>query len=87
MEIKVSKTKCMIFATSQKINNKELNIAYGHQSVSKASTYKYFDFTLDQTLTYKKATGRLNLLRRLRPQLTVKATITIYQLTLLPLFT
>ena len=79
----------------KKVKNKDLNIAYHHQSISKASTYKYLGLTLDQNLnlndhltkTYKKATGRLNLLRRLRPQLTVKAAITVYQLMLIPLFT
>ena len=78
-----------------KNNKKKLNIAYRHQSVSKASTYKYLGLTLDQTLnlsdhltkTYKKATGHLNLLRGMRPQLTVKAAITIYQSILIPLFT
>ena len=95
MNMIAGKTECMIFGTSQKIKNKELNIAYRHQSVSKASTYKYLGITLDQTLnlndhltkTFKKATGRLNLFRRLRPQLTVKAAITIYQSMLIPLFT
>ena len=77
--MKACKTECMIFGTSQKLKNKELNITYRHQSDSKSSSYKYLGVTLDQTLslsdpvtkTYKKATGRLNLLRRLRPQLTV----------------
>ena len=95
MNIKAGKTKCIIFGTSQKITNKELNIAYLHQSISKASTYKYLGLTLDQTLnlndhltkSYKKATGRLNLLRRLQYQLTEKAVTTIYQLMLVPLFT
>ena len=95
MNMKAGKTECMIFGTSQKIKNKELNIAYHHQSISKASTYKYLGLTLDQTLnlndhltkSYKKATGRLNLLRRLRYQLTEKAATTIYQSMLIPLFT
>ena len=95
MNMEAGKTECIIFGTSQKIKNKKLNIAYRHQSVSKASTFKYLGLTLDQTLnlnnhltkTYKIATGRLNLLRRLQPQLTVKAAITIYQSMLIPLFT
>ena len=73
MNMEAGKTECIIFETSQKIKNKKLNIAYRHQSVSKASTFKYLGLTLDQTLnlnnhltkTYKKATGRLNVLRRL----------------------
>ena len=74
---------------------KERNIVYRHQSISKASTYKYLGLTLDQTLnlndhltkSYKKATGRLNLLRRLRYQLPEKAATAIYQSMLIPLFT
>ena len=50
MNMKADKTKCMIFGTSQKIKNKELNIPYRHQSISKASTYKYLGLALDQTL-------------------------------------
>ena len=50
MNMKAGKTECMIFGTSQKIKNKELNIAYRHQSISKASTYKYLGLKLDQTL-------------------------------------
>ena len=93
MNMKTGKTEYMIFETSQKIKNKELNKAYHHQSISKASTYKSLGLTLDQTpnlsdhlnKTYKKGTGHL--LRRLRPQLTVKASITVYQSMLIPLFT
>ena len=92
MNMKAGKTECMIFGTSQKIKNKELDIAYRHQSISKASTYKYLDLTLDQTLnlndyltkSYKKATERLNILRRLRYQLTEKTATTIYHLSALP---
>ena len=62
MNMKAGKTKCIIFGTSQKVKNQELNIAYRYQIVSKASTYKYLGLTLDQTLnlsghltkTYKK---------------------------------
>ena len=94
MNMKAGKTECMIFGTSQ-IKNKELNIAYRHQSISKASTYKHLGLTLDQTLnlndylakSYKKANGRLNLLWRLQYQLTEKAATTIYQSMLIPLFT
>ena len=78
----------MIFGTSQKIENKDLNIAYRHQSI-------YVGLTLDQTLnlnnhlikTNKKATKRFNLHRRPQPQLAVKVAITIYQSMLILLFT
>ena len=84
-----------MYKTSQKIKSQELNITCRYQSVSKASTYKCLGLTLDQILnlrdhltkTYKKSTGRLNLLRRLQPQITVKAAITIYQSMHIPLYT
>ena len=79
MNMKAGKTECIILRTSKKIKNKELNIAYRHQSISKASTYKYLGLTLDQTFnlndhltkSYKKATELLNLHRRLRYQVEV----------------
>ena len=37
--------------------------------------------------TYKKASGRLYLLKRVRPQLTIEAALTIYKTMLIPLFT
>ena len=50
MNMKAGKIECMIFGTSQKIKNKEFNITYCHQSISKTSTYKYLGLILDQTL-------------------------------------
>ena len=50
MNMKAGKTECMIFGTSQKIKNKEFNITYCHQSISKTSTYKYLGLILDQIL-------------------------------------
>ena len=58
-------------------------------------TYTYFGVQLDQTLSlrshlegvFKKATGRLYLLKRVRPQITTEAAMTIYTTMLVQLFT
>jgi hypothetical protein len=85
----------MIFGTPQKNKNIELEITFRHHTINNTSTYKYLGVSLDRSLnlihqnnvTYKKALGRLYLLQRLRPQLTVKAAATIYESMLVPLFT
>ena len=95
MNMKAGKTECMIFGTSHTTKNKELNITFRQNTISNTSKYKYLGVTLDQSLsmsehtitTYKKAVGRLYLLQRPRPQLTVKAATVIFQSMLVPLFT
>jgi exonuclease III len=95
INMKPGKTECMVFGTKQKIKNKSLDIQYRYQKISTSRNYKYLGVDLDQSLTLtkhnketvNKAIGRLNLMRRLRPQLTTKAACTIYQSMLLPLFT
>ena len=95
MNMKAGKTECMIFDTSHRTKNKELNITFRQNTISNRSKYKYLGVTLDQSLTmsehtittYKKAVGRLYLLQRLRSQLTVKAETVIFQSMLVPLFT
>ena len=69
-------------------------LKYRHHSILFTDTYKYLGVQLDQTLslrhlesTYKKAAGRLYLLKRVRFQLTTDAALSIYKSMLLPLFT
>ncbi|MEM6812713.1 MAG: reverse transcriptase family protein, partial [Pseudomonadota bacterium] len=96
INMKKGKTECMLFGTAQKIKNKTLEVTNNHQHrVHIAKSYKYLGVLLDQTLslrehidkTYKKAAGRLYLLRRIRPQLTTKVAMTIFKTMLMPLFT
>ena len=95
INLKKGKTECILFGTCQRIINKTLNITHHHHTVSFATTYKYLGVHLDQTLslcshlekTYKKASGRLYLLKRVRPYLTIEAALTIYTSMLVPLFT
>ena len=89
------KTECMLFGTSKRTKDKFLNVEYRRQKISYTDSYKYLGIKLDQTLslrdhtltTYKKASGRLYLLKRIRPNLTSKAAHTIYQSMIVPLFT
>ena len=93
--MKKGKTEAMLFGTSQKVNKHSLNIVHRHKTLSTTANYKYLGVKLDQTLSlrehidtsYKKATGRLYLLKRVRPQLTVKGAIQLYQSMILPIFT
>ena len=93
--MKKGKTECMLFGTVQKVKNKSLIIENNSKVVSNTVTYNYLGVKLDQSLslreqidiTYKKASGRLYLLRRIRPQLTVEVALTIYKTMLIPLFT
>jgi hypothetical protein len=95
INMKPGKTECMLFGTSQKAKNRELEINYQHTKISNTLSYKYLGIQLDKSLslsdhtstTYKKALGRLYLLQRLRPQLTIKAALSIYKSMLVPLFT
>ena len=93
--MKKGKTEAMLFGTSRKVNNHSLNIIHRFTKLSTTTAYKYLGIKLDQTLSlhdhidssYKIATGRLYLLKRVRPQLTIKGAIQLYQSMILPIFT
>ena len=74
---------------------KNFDVTYRDQTINNTTVYKYLGVKLDQTLllndhlnsTYKKASGRLYLLGRVRNKLNVKASLAIYTSFVLPLFT
>ena len=80
----------MVFGISQKIKNRSLRIQHNFSNIN-TSTYKYLGVKLDQTLslcdhiesTYKKASVRLYLMKRIRPNLTAAAALTVYKTMLL----
>lgn len=92
---KKGKTECMLFGTSQKIKDNTIEIICKGNQIESTTSYKYLGVNLDQTLNlgehvdkvYKKASGRLNLLKKIRPQLTNKVALCIYKTMLLPIFT
>ena len=85
----------MLFGMLQRTKNKTLDVVHHHRTLSETNSYKYLGVQLDQNLnikhhttqTYKKVCSRLQLLKRLRPKLITKATVTIYQSMILPLVT
>ena len=80
---------------SSKSEEQKFDYRKQQQGGIKYSQYNYPGEKLDQLLslreqidiTYKKASGRLYLLRWIRPQLTVEVALTIYKTMLIPLFT
>jgi len=80
--LKKGKTECVLFGTSQRIKNKSIEINYRRHPLSQTNSYKYLGVQHDQTAietTYRKASGRLYLLKRVQPQLTIDAALTIYK--------
>ena len=91
------KTETMIFGTSKRLNkleSREMEINLNGVKVSATSSYKYLGVHLDPTLNfedhfnkiYKKATGRLNLLRRIRGLIDSSTAELIYKTVIMPVF-
>ena len=95
VNLRKGKTEYMLFGTSQRTKNKTLDVVHHHRTLSETNSCKYLGVQLDQNLnikdhttqTFKKVCSRLQLLKRLRPKLITKATVTIYQSMILPLVT
>ena len=88
----------MLFATAKRLNcfdGKELNLTVNGCRINTTTTYKYLGVHLDPTLnldthflkTYKKAAGRVNLLRRIRSNIDVFSAERIYRTMIMPIFT
>ena len=71
-----------------------INIKYRHNSLSNTKSYKYLGINLDQsfsltehfTSTFKKASGRLYLLKRVRHHPTKQAALAIHRTLITPMF-
>ena len=97
LNLKKGKTEAMIFGTAKRLAtiNRNMIVKYQNTIINVATYYKYLGVEMDPTLTfqghfckaYKKATGRLHLLRKLRPQLDAKAATTIYRSIIVPTLT
>ena len=80
--------------TKQRTKNASINIKYRHNSLSNTKSYKYLGINLDQSLsltehftsTFKKASGRLYLLKRVRHHPTKKAALAIHRTLITPMF-
>ena len=87
----------MLFGTGQRLGKENVNpfsVKIRDQSICYSTSYKYLGITLDPMLalshhlldTYRKASGRLRLLKRIRPSLTIQSARSVYQSMILPVF-
>ena len=97
INLKKGKTESMILGTAKRLKTagNNLNVCYKGQMINNVTEYKYLGNIVDQNLNfnknfekiYKKASGRLRLLKRLRYFLTVEAAYKIYTMMIVPLLT
>ena len=97
VNLKKGKTESMVFGTAKRLSKTEKNemkVEVNGTPIAGTSSYKYLGVYLDQTLnfaihfekTYKKATGRLNLLRRIRSSIDTASAEKIYRTMIMPVF-
>ena len=92
LNLKKGKTETMLFGTAKRIGNKLLKINLHGHVINHTTTYCYLGNELDPTLSmsnnfdksYKKASGRLSLLTKMRPFLNADATAKIYEMVIVP---
>ena len=88
----------MTFGTAKRLSRlqgKQPNVSIHGLPMNSTTTYKYLDVHLDPTLnfethfnkTYKKAVGRVALLRKIRSSITCAAAERIYRAMIMPVFT
>ena len=88
----------MLFGTGQRLcneNDNSFSVKNRDQSICSSTSYKYLGITLAMlTLShhlliylYRKASGRLCLLKTIRPSITIQSARSIYQSMILPVFT
>ena len=91
------KTETIIFGTGKRLSTtkNQLDISYRGQPIENVSEYKYLGNFADQHLSFnknfesvfKKASGRLKLLKRLRGYLTQESALVIFKMMILPILT
>ena len=98
MNLKKGKSEVMLFGTPQKLSKlkkETLNINYRSSAINVTTEYKYLGVHIDSTLNlntnfdkvYKKASGKLKLLAKLRYQLDMKSAVAIYDSMIVPTIT
>ena len=97
INLKKGKTESMIFGTAKRLGKtekKEMKVEVNGTSIAGTLSYKYLGVHLDQSLNfathfdkiYKKATGRLNLHRRIRSSIDSASAEKIYHTMIMPVF-
>ena len=97
LNLKKGKTEAMLFGSSKRLSTvkKSLEVKFNNETIKVTTSYKYLGVELDPALTlnqhfnnsYKKSTGRLHLLEKLRSQLDNKSAALIYNSMVLPIIT
>ena len=98
MNLKKGKTEIMLFGTDQRIRrleNSTLQIQHNDLTVNMTYSYKYHGVTLTSSLnmtnhlnaTIKKASSRINLLKKMRSHMDSKTAKLIYQSMIVPILT
>ena len=97
LHLKQGKTEAMIFGTNKRLTmlNAGLKVKHQHHTVNITTSYRYLAVDIDPSLTFdgycmtsfKKTTGRLHLLNKLRFQLDTKAVVAIYKSLIIPVLT
>ena len=98
LNLKKGKTETMLFGTSKRLSmssKSSLNISYNGSNILETNSYTYLGNVLDPCLTlndnfersYKKASGRLNLLMKMRRFLNIEAATKIYEMVIMPILT
>ena len=88
----------MLLGTAKRLSvfdGKELNLSVHGSRIDMTTNYKYLGVYLDPTLnldmhfyeTYKRAAGRVNLLRRIRSNIDTVSAKRIYRAMIMPIFT
>ena len=93
MNLKKGKTEFVMYGTSQKLSRQpSCHIEIGGLEINQSSNYEYLGVTLDHHLTlqeqinkiYKKASSRLKLLQRIRPNISPHVAEKIYNAMIRP---
>lgn len=97
INLKKGKTEVMLIGTAKRLslNTDDFTVNYRDTQINHVFSYKYLGILIDSTLnfsqqfdrSYKKASSRIRLLERIRPNITSKVAGMIYRLMILPVFT
>ena len=97
INLKKGKTEAMMFGTGKRLagTDKHLEVSFRGQPINNVKEYKYLGNIVDQLLNfntnfekvYKKASGRLKLLKRLRSYITADAAHRIVTMMIHPILT
>ena len=97
INLKEGKTETLLFGTTKRLTklNEPLSVSYKESTLRQVSVYKYLGVEINSTLnlnshfdaTFKRASSRLRLLQKIRPQLNLPSAKAIYQGMIIPILT